>query len=314
MGGWRVAVVLFSCFWSGQAQESAADNVSRAAEAAPLGPALRDQVNTALRERDLTRAETLLVEEIGRNPKSPELLTLLGGIFFLDAKYPNSIVALKKAEKLAPLDEASRFTLAMGYVVIKRIGWARDELERLAADYPRKPLYPYWLARLDYDDQKFPTAVERLRHALELDSGFMKAYDKLGLCLEALGRLDEAIETYRQAVELNRRTTPRWAWPPLNLGTLLQKLGRFEEAEGYLREALGYDPKLAASHYQLGVVLERQKKPREAIEALTQASALDPAFPDPLYALGRVYRDIGDSERSREALRRFDTLRKVRKR
>jgi tetratricopeptide (TPR) repeat protein len=294
-------------------QESSDEAIKTAAEAAPLPPALRDQINAALRVRDLTHAETLLVEEIGRNPKSPRLLALLGSIFFLDGKYPNSIVALKKAEKLAPLEESSRFTLAMGYVLIKRRDWARQELQKLASDFPGAPLYPYWLARFDYDDQKFPAAAERLRAVLALDPEFMKAYDKLGLCLEALGQFDQAIETYKQAIELNRRKMPRWAWPPLNLGTLLQKLGRFEEAEGYLREAVQSDPNLATAHYQLGVVLERQKKTAEAVEELTRASVLDPQYPEPFYALGRLYRDLGDTERARQALARFDQLRKTRK-
>ena len=52
----------------------------------------------------------------------------------------------------------------------------------------------------------------------------MKAYDNLGLCLEALGKNDEAIEQYQNAVRLNRDNNLRSPWPPMNLGALLTEL------------------------------------------------------------------------------------------
>ena len=116
-----------------------------------MGPSLRASLREALGARDYTRAETLLVDEINRNPKSPQLLTLLGGIFFLDGKYLNTAVAMKRAEALAPLDDQSRFTLAMAYITLNHRDWARPELEKLARNDPRNALYPYWLSRLDYD-------------------------------------------------------------------------------------------------------------------------------------------------------------------
>ncbi len=49
---------------------------------APMDPALRANVKNALKARDYTRAETLLVDEIDKHPSSAELLKVLGGIFF----------------------------------------------------------------------------------------------------------------------------------------------------------------------------------------------------------------------------------------
>lgn len=67
----------------------------------------------AVRTRDYSRAEIILAGEIEKNPKSPELLKVLGSIFFLDGKYLNTAIALKKAEAISPLDNLSRFTLAL---------------------------------------------------------------------------------------------------------------------------------------------------------------------------------------------------------
>lgn len=95
--------------------------------ASTLDLASRAKIKEAIRKRDYTRAEELLVDAIRTRPQSPELLTFLGGVFFLDGKYLNSAVAMKKAEALKDLDDGSRFTLAMAYVKLDHRDWARPE-------------------------------------------------------------------------------------------------------------------------------------------------------------------------------------------
>ena len=103
------------------------------------------------------------------------MLTYLGSLFFLDGKYLNSTVATRTAEAIAPLDDRSRFTLALCHIILNHPESARPELEKLAAADPREPRYPYWLGRLDYDAMRFRAAAANLRKALELDPNFMKA-------------------------------------------------------------------------------------------------------------------------------------------
>ena len=164
----------------------------------------RARIEEALRARAYERAETLLLEAVEREPRSAELLRLLGGVFFLRGNYLGAAIAFKKAEALAPLDERSRFTLAMSYVVMGRRDWARPELAKLAASAPRNPLYVYWTARLDYDDGQYAAAVGGFLRGDRARPPFMKAHDNLGLCYDALGRFDEALASYGEAVRLNR--------------------------------------------------------------------------------------------------------------
>jgi tetratricopeptide (TPR) repeat protein len=278
---------------------------ARAIQNAPLDAATRGALMAALQTRDYKRAEKLLVKAIEQNPKAASLLTLAAAVFFQDGEYMNAAIAMKKAEKLAPLDDANRFTLAMSYVRLKHPDWARSELEKLAKSDPRNPLYPYWLARLDYDDQMFAAAVEKLNRAIELNPEYMKAYDNLALSLEGLGKLDEAVRAYEKANELNSRQKPGSPWPPLNFGILLTRMGRYDEAERYLRESAGYDGRFAQAHYRLGVVLEKKSKLPEAVVELRQATALSPEYAEPWYALGRIYQQQGDAENAAKALAEF---------
>ena len=276
----------------------------------PLDDARRADIARALQARAYERAETLLLEAVERQPQSPELLRLLGGVFFVRGRALNAAVAFKKAEALAPLDERSRFTLAMSYVALGKRDWARPELRKLTTSAPGNALYPYWTSRLDYDDGQYAAAVQGFLHAIELDPAFAKAHDNLGLCYEALGHFDEAIRSYQEAVRLNREQRTKWPWPALNLGLLLSRLDRPDEAEPLFREALREDPRFPQGHYQLGVLLERSGRLADAAAELEEAARLDPAYPEPHYALARLYRRRGDPDRADRALAEFHRLKK----
>jgi tetratricopeptide (TPR) repeat protein len=274
----------------------------------PLDPARRAEVEKAFVARDYKRAETILIEEIDRNPKSAELLTLAAGIFFLDGDYLNSAIAYQKAEAVSPLDERSRFTLAMAYIKLNRSDWARTELEKLAAAMPQSPLYLYWLARLDYDAQRYNEAIAKLLKVIELDPKMMRAYDNLGLCYDFLGQFDEAIGYYRKAIGLNRLQAQPSPWPHLNLAVVLMARGNPVEAEGLLREAMRYDPKLPQAHYQLGALLEKRGNYSDAIRSLKKAADIDPTYPEPHYTLSRIYQKLGDKAKAQESVEQFQKL------
>lgn len=280
----------------------------------PLDSARRLEFEKAMRERDYKRAETILVKEAEGDPKSlraAKLLAKAGGIFFIDGQYLNAAIAYKKADTIAPLDERSRFTMAMSYVKLNRRDWAKPELEKLSSLDPKNALYLYWLARLDYDAQQYNSAIVKLRKVVELDPQMMRAYDNLGLCYDYLGKYDEAIASYNRAVELNREQAQPSPWPHVNLAISLMAVDKLAEAENHLRKAIAYDARLPQAHYQLGQALEKQGKYDEATESLKRAAALDPTYPEPHYTLSRIYQRQGKSEEAKKSVVRFQQLKKT---
>jgi tetratricopeptide (TPR) repeat protein len=279
-----------------------------------LSDARRIELEDAYKRKNYKHAESILVDEAQKDPKSirtAKLLVMVGSVFFLDGEYLNSTIAWKKAEAISPLDDRSRFTLAMAWVKLNRRDWARSELDKLAATHPQDPLYLYWLGRLDYDAQDYAAAIKRLNAVLELDPKMMRAYDTLGLCYDYLGQFNEAINNYSHAVELNRLQANPSPWPHVDLAISLISVNQLAEAEKLLHEALNYDPRLPQAQYQLGRVLEMQGSYSEAVESLKRAAALQPAYPEPHYLLGRIYHRLGADELSKKEIAQFQGLKKA---
>lgn len=311
-----LALALSPAFVAGQPPDPRQPPALRALEweisapsAAPARPA-GSEIDAAVAARDYERAERLLAEAIVREPASRDLLLRIAAVFMMDRKPLNAAIALKKAEALGPLDNQSRLQLALAYIAMRRGDWARPELERLVEAEPAEVLYPYWLARLDYDAGQYDAAIRRLETVIARAPMFARAHDNLGLCYEALNQADAAIGHYREAVRLNRLDTATASgWPALNLGILLRTRGDLDEPEALFREALRYDPAFAPAHYQLGALLEQRDQLDAAIRSLRKAAAADARYAEPHYALSRIYRRQGRTSDADAAMAAFTRLR-----
>lgn len=304
--------------------DSPAPDVSTVSSAAllasplPLDPPDRAALKSAMERRDFPTAETILVgvinPELARDPKSKraaQLLRAVAEVFFLNGEWLNTAISYKKAEAIQPLSDRNRFTMAMAYIRIPRLDWARGELTKLSTEFPQNPLYTYWLGRLDYESQQYQDAITKFEKTIALDPSMSRAYDNLGLCYDYLGQFDEAVKHYHRAVELNRKQPQPSPWPHLNLGVTLLSQNKIPEAIASIEEALRYNRRLPQAHYQLGLALERQGKTAEAISELQQASTLDPAYPEPHYNLGLLYQKSGERDKAQDAFADFQRLKQA---
>ncbi len=87
-----------------------------------------------------------------------------------------------------------------------------------------------------------------------------------------------------------------------NLGTALDKQGRFAEAAAEFRTAIQAKPDYARSYNNLGIVLSEQGQPDQAATQYLRAIELKPTYPDPYNNLGLVLSQQGRLE---EAIRLF---------
>lgn len=131
----------------------------------------------------------------------------------------------------------------------------------------------------------YETAIVRYREALGTAADDAVVRNKIGMCHQRLGQLEQARREYQRALEL----VPDYAEVWNNLGSLHHALGNLDAAMRDYRRALEYKP-LASAHLNLGIAYLTQEKVDEAFGAFRRAFALDPAILDS----GSVHGPAGD--------------------
>jgi tetratricopeptide (TPR) repeat protein len=94
----------------------------------------------------------------------------------------------------------------------------------------------------------------------------------------------------------------------LLLGQEYVTLGRFEEAIETLTRVRVWRPGNDLLHLYLGQAYLGTQQPDEAEKALAEAARLAPFDAQPYFHMGRLYRMLGDADRSREMIERFQAL------
>ncbi len=131
-------------------------------------------------------------------------------------------------------------------------------------------------------------------HTLHVTRDNYVAYKALGDFFSEKGNVEEAIVQYNQAL----RFVPKFGYPNAhnNLGNVLIKLGRLEDAVSHFEEAIREKPDDVNSHMNLGIALTLQKKSGEAIYHFSEAIRLDPNDADAHYNFGVVLAMMGRFE------------------
>ena len=85
-------------------------------------------------------------------------------------------------------------------------------------------------------------------HAIEVTQNNYLAHYNLGIAYGSLGRYQDEIEAYKQAL----RIEPDYAEVQSNLGVVYGSLGRYQDAIESFKQAIRIEPDLANAHYNLG--------------------------------------------------------------
>ncbi|MBV8170136.1 MAG: tetratricopeptide repeat protein [Alphaproteobacteria bacterium] len=142
-------------------------------------------------------------------------------------------------------------------------------------------------------------AVAAYRQALVLDPASAHAHSNLGNVLQARGELEAAVESYGAALRLE----PGHAQAHYNLGNAYAALGRADAALASYRAALTLRPDYAEALNNLANLLQTVGRIDEAIEAYRRALALTPDAPRVLVNLGTALRAAGQID---EAIAQYE--------
>jgi tetratricopeptide (TPR) repeat protein len=109
-------------------------------------------------------------------------------------------------------------------------------------------------------------------HTLRVTGPNAYARHGLGIAFRDAGRLDEAVEQFKEAL----RIEPTYARCDIQLSFILGKQGKIDEAVAHFKSALGFRPDNAYVQLEVAIFLIQQGHASEAIPYLNEAARLDP--------------------------------------
>ncbi len=172
--------------------------------------------------------------------------------------------------------------------------FAESAIKTNIARHPRHAYYHFMLGRLytealNYDKSYGQKAEEAFKRALELSPQRQQIHFGLAKLFIELGRKDEAIQIYKQAIQ----TAPRIAEAHWFYAVMLQDKGEIETAKKEMIEAanLGYTPPSLEERLFFARLMAAEKNYPRVIDYLESALRLEPKRADLWAQLAVAYKE-----------------------
>ena len=201
------------------------------------------------------------------------------------------IVALAMIE---PVDPVNR-VLAASPLLADPVRGVRIEAARVLAGIPEAQLP-------ESRREAFRRALDEYILVQQEDADWPMANLNMGNLYLRLGRFDEAVAAYRQALKLDPQFASAW----VNLADAWRVQGREKEAEDTLRAGLAKMPRSADLLHALGLTQVRKGDKAAALESLAQAARLAPERSRYTYVWAVALHSAGRSGEALKVLREAD--------
>src|SRR5580704_13328428 len=253
-------------------------------------------------------AATALEKYRETHPQSDDAAYLLAYIRFRQDKPKESLQLFTAAARLKDPTADDLKVVALDYVLLADYDDAARYLEKSLALDPGNIEARYHLGRVRYQQNRFDLAIVAFQEVIRRDPRNIKAQDNLGLSLEAKNEVDAAIAAYRESIKLDENSPVHNEQPYFNLGALLAKSGRPEEAVSWLVRAAAIVPDSGKIYYQLSKAYFDLNRFEDARREAEKAVSLDPGQSSNHYLLGRIYQRSGSRALAAEQFRLTEEL------
>jgi protein O-GlcNAc transferase len=251
-------------------------------------------------EGDLFSAQKLFSLYCVLAPKDPRGHYHLSRLLFTQGNYPRADLISQSAVSLDP-NYIDALVLRGRILLMKgQIDQAEELLKKACQVSSDNAEAHFELGRLYDSNHQSLEAVTHFERAVTLNPRDPRAYDYLGLNLEALGEIGRAETAFKKGLQVNQQ--PLFdAFLDYNYGRFLMTQNRLAEARTHLDRALELAPKARAVHYEHAKLNLRLKNYEEARRDAERALSLsDPGgFVLDLqvyYQLATVYSRLGKQE------------------
>jgi tetratricopeptide (TPR) repeat protein len=256
-------------------------------------------------------AADVLKTYLASHPQSNDAFYLLAYVRFRQDKPKESLALSTDAAKLKTPTAEDLKIVALDYVLLNDYADAGHYLEEALKMDPENIEVRYHLGRVRYQQNLFDQATAAFEEVLKRDSRNVKAEANLGLCLEGLNQMEPALAAYRKAIEWDKSSPVHNEQPYLNLGILLGKSNRSDEAVPFLTRASEINSKSSQIRYELGKALFNLGRLQDAEAATQEAVRLNPKDSTAHYLLARIYHRMGKTDLSAQEFKLTETLQRT---
>jgi Tfp pilus assembly protein PilF len=149
-------------------------------------------------------------------------------------------------------------------------------------------------------------AEAEYRRAIAARASYSEAHNNLGQLLARTGRYQEAIQHFDEALLSTFYMEP-WV-ARCNKGQALYRMGRREDGLAELRACVAIAPRYCAGRRELGRLLLGEGKVKESLEELSAYARQCDKVPDAHYQVGLAQMKAGDPAAAGQAFERCEAL------
>jgi tetratricopeptide (TPR) repeat protein len=252
----------------------------------------------ALRRGETAQASRSAAASLARRPDHVPTLLLAGRAARATENLAEAIGFLRRATMLAP-DRADAAFLACATLLELGDPEAGALLTRLLESFPDESEGWCLLGEALQRAGKMEAALAAFTRAARAQPSAALSLRR-GVVLESLGRLGEALDAYRRAMQMAPEDSEAW----FKLGLCLRRLGEAESARTALEQAVSLNPASSEAWFALGLARQDQRDPTAAVDAYRRALDIQPALVEAIVNLGICYQEIGNLPEAKALYRR----------
>ncbi len=256
----------------------------------------------ARKQYDMAIAQYL--EALKADPKNVDVIVNIGTAFQAKGDYDNAIAYYQKAQAIQPSNQLA----AQG---IKASTAEKREKMLEAAGKAGQELFAA---------KKYPEALAAYQKVAAAQPEDPENHFNIGAVLQAMGRLDEAIAEYNQAIRLNKdpkekryddalaAARKKKADPIMEQAVAAHKAKDYNKAIDLYQQAISLQPDNASLYFNLAGALYSRENYPDAQKNYEKALQLDPKGQvDDLWLIGAIQEHMGDGYAAMGSYRKYVT-------
>ena len=139
-----------------------------------------------------------------------------------------------------------------------------------------------------YHSGKMIRVIHICKELLKTYKQSLALLDLLGAALQAMGRFEEAIDSYNQAIQIY----PNDPDTHYNIGLAFYNLRQLDSAVNSYKKAIQINPNYVEAYNNLGVALKDLKQLEKSIQSCVKAIQLKPDYAEAYNNLGAAFQDL----------------------